>query len=155
MLDLVFTESNQRLIEINHGPALGKNDKTHLSIKWKYAIKCESLEQQSSLARNYHKTDFESMNQFFDAVEWETLSELPVQSMFDTFLSIYENACERFMPKRRAKRRRKPPWFSPEMKSLKKCKKSAWYKYLSNMHDKNSLSNYNVGSKRRNQGCKA
>ena len=60
-LDLIFTETGNRVIDIACGPALGAIEKAHQSIIWKYALK-HDLRVSRLLNRPryvYHTANFE------------------------------------------------------------------------------------------------
>ncbi|RMZ95631.1 RNA-directed DNA polymerase from mobile element jockey-like, partial [Brachionus plicatilis] len=144
-LDLIFTESGNRVIDIACSPALGDIEKAHQSIIWKYDLKHDS--RVSRLLNRpryvYHKADFELLNDFFNSINWlEDLKTLSIQSSYDKFIQVYSEACARFVPVKRTKRDKKPPWLKPDVKKAIRSKIASWDVYINSGKDESAYREY-------------
>jgi len=62
-------------------------------------------------------------------VDWETLFRgSDAEQCYESFLEVYRNVCEKFVPMRKAKNLRSPLWINKDLKKLIRLKHSLWYK---------------------------
>ena len=139
LLDLIITESKERVYELKPGRVLGGKEHGHLSMSWKYVIKNECA---NSFGDNYRRTKFNfkkgnyvGMGEFFDGIRWlEILENKNVVDCYKIFSKKFDLACELFVPKINLdkKRKTKPPWLSKELRSLMRVKSNLWHAFVAN-----------------------
>ena len=100
VLDLVITESKERVYELEPGHVLGGKDNGHLCLTWKYSLKHVISEGSLGFNRfektkyNFKKGNYDGMRSFFDSINWsEIFDKKNVGDCYKKFLEIYENAC--------------------------------------------------------------
>ena len=154
LLDLVITESKERLYELKSGPPLGGNDNGHLCLTWKYGLKTAVM---STFGENFRKTKFnfskgnyDGMRSFFDSINWlEIFDKNNVGECYKIFLGVYEDACEKFIPKINLKksRKKKPPWLSRDLRNMMRVKINLWHTFVSSGRKVELYEKYKVQSK--------
>ncbi|RNA23320.1 RNA-directed DNA polymerase from mobile element jockey-like, partial [Brachionus plicatilis] len=72
----------------------------------------------------------------------EDLKTLSVQSSFDKFIQVYSEACARFVPVKRTKRDKKPPWLKPDVKKAIRSKIASWDVYINSGKDESAYREY-------------
>ncbi|RMZ99858.1 RNA-directed DNA polymerase from mobile element jockey-like [Brachionus plicatilis] len=128
ILDLIITEAQERMDNLEPGEVLGGKENGHLSMSWRYKLKEKVKEFGYRFRRsnfNYKKGDYIRMNKFFESINWRVdLVDKNIRDSYKKFLKIYNEACERFIPKIKidANRRIRPPWLTKDLKSLMRRK---------------------------------
>ena len=140
VLDLVITESKERVYELVPGHVLGGKDNGHLCLTWKYSLKHASLNGSGDVDKfrktkfNFKKGNYDGMRSFFDRINWsEVFDKKNVGDCYKKFLEIYENACVLFIPKIdiSKKRKMKPPWLNRELREMMRVKSNLWHAFTS------------------------
>ena len=137
LLDLIITESKERVYELKQGEVFGNTEKGHLTLSWKYAVKEEHSDKFGSVFRknsfNYKKGDYGRMRSFFEKINWvQVFADKNVRECYEKFMAIYENACEKFIPKLHERRRKfQPPWLDKELRNMLRVKRGLWHKFIS------------------------
>jgi hypothetical protein len=131
-IDLVLSETPNRISELTNGPILGKITRAHVSLEWKINIKSTQFKSGfSSMRYKYKWGDYDKMNYFFNTIDWNLQTEKTVQEQYNHFMQIYNSACKQFIPlKSQRVTNYKPPWLTREIKQLIKEKYTLWKKYL-------------------------
>ena len=78
----------------------------------------------------YKKGDYEKISEHLDKVDWEEeFSEKNVQDNYSRFLNVYNEACERFIPKVgiTGSNQLKPKWLNRGIKSKIRKKLALWW----------------------------
>ena len=98
-LDLVITESKERVYELEPGSVLGGKDNGHLCLTWKYSLKKASLNSSDGGDKyrknrfNFKKGNYNGMRSFFDICNWsEIFDGKSIGDCYKKFLEIFENA---------------------------------------------------------------
>ena len=137
ILDLVITETRDRVYEIMSGCILGDTDKGHLSMTWKYTIK---KNKKNTFGENFRKSnynyktgDYLGISNYLKEINWwEIFRDKNIQECYDLFLKEYRRGCELFLnkivPKKKVNTR--PRWLNKELKSMLRVKHGLWMKYL-------------------------
>jgi hypothetical protein len=138
LLDLVITESKERVYELQSGPALGGKNHGHLCLSWKYGLKKSILNSFEDKFRqtnyNFKKGNYGGMRSFFGNINWfEIFDGKNIGDSYKLFLEIYEKACEDFIPKIKLKKKRKtkPPWLTRELREMMRQKINLWHAFVS------------------------
>ena len=138
LLDLIITETKDRVYELISGCILGDTDKGHLSMTWKYAIK---KSKNNIFGENFRKSNYNyktgnylGLSNYLNEIKWrEIFEDKNVQESYDLFLKEYRKGCEIFLnkilPKIRVNTR--PRWLNQELKAMLRVKHGLWMKYLS------------------------
>ncbi|CAF0947105.1 unnamed protein product, partial [Brachionus calyciflorus] len=133
ILDLIITENSERVYNINHGPPLGNKNKGHLTLRWDYILKPDQSTINNSFrssSYNYQHGDFDSISRLIGEINWDKLFDgLDADKMYDKFVSIYDFACSRFVPKKNLKRKDKP-WMTKDLKNKIRSKYKAWKSFI-------------------------
>ena len=133
LLDLIITESNERVYNLRQGGILGDTDKGHISMTWNYAIK-EAVERNLTFSKHsfrYNKGNYAAMSEYFCGLNWGDLLECDnTQDIYDKFLEYYNKACLKFIPKSNRSNKKRPPWITRELKAMLRTKYGLWQRYL-------------------------
>jgi hypothetical protein len=119
LLDLVITESNDRIYNICHGPPLGAVSKGHHTLFWDYTLRtCENTDSNFKSSKyNYQKGDYQSLSEFISKLNWnQILANLSADQMYEKFIEYYNLACSKFIPRKGVTKRNKA-WMTYELKS--------------------------------------
>ena len=139
LLDLVITESKERVYGMKSGPVLGVSDQGqgHLCLTWNYSLKEASSnfdDKYRTTRFNYKKGNYDVMSGFLSKINWvEFFGEENVGFCYKKFLELYNNVCEKFVPKIRLdnKRKTRPPWLSRELRAMIRVKSDIWHAFVS------------------------
>ncbi len=131
-LDLLLTDNANRISEVECGPPLSDAcNQFHVSITWRLELKTkQNISQFRRSSFCYGKGNYVSMCcEVFNA-DWAGLLEgLTVNEAYEKFVNIYNNLCEKWIPKVRHKKDgRNPPWLNSELRSMISRKKRLWKK---------------------------
>ncbi|RMZ97674.1 RNA-directed DNA polymerase from mobile element jockey-like [Brachionus plicatilis] len=128
-LDLIITDSRNRLSCLSESSPLGSSEQAHISLSFKIEIANEIKEQFFSNKYAYKRGDFGQMQLELDRKNWGELFENKnIEQCYDEFLNTYNSLCDKFIPKFKQKiNKRKPSWINPELAKLIKKKKSLWH----------------------------
>ena len=76
ILDLVITESENRILEVCTEPILGLGDYGHYGLSWKFILKNETSHLKYRPNNyNFVKGNYHGMNEFFNKFDWENFFE--------------------------------------------------------------------------------
>ena len=132
-LDLIFTESENRIDSVKAGPPLGVLlKKAHLVLSWNYNLKEFSranLEYKKSKFM-YNKGDFKKLSEFLNIQDWEKkFKDNDVQFCYSELLNIYNKGCETFIPKIdiSVDVKTQPKWLTSGMKRNMRKRLNLWY----------------------------
>ena len=131
-LDLIITDTPERMNELIMGPILGKITKAHLTIEFK--IKIKQIQKRDSFSSTKYQYRFGNYNEFsksLNANNWlEILKNLNVNSQYEIFLQKYNEAVKNFIPIKKIESKiGKPKWFNKEITKLIREKRT-WNKFF-------------------------
>jgi Reverse transcriptase (RNA-dependent DNA polymerase) len=139
-LDLVLTESNNRVYNVESGPPLNDNAKQyHVSIEWCIAtasgIRNPTFERSK---HNFRLADFNRLSQELQRTDWDILfQDKSINTCYEAFLAEYNRACDLWIPlSDKLSRKRQPAWMTKNLNHLIGLKKRLWFK-VTNTHFKN------------------
>ncbi len=130
ILDLVLTESPNRIHNIITAPPLGSTKKEHLhsTLLFSYNLQCNhDTKVIKKIKYIFRKSNFAEIN---DSMLRLNLEEDSVTDKYTTFLTSYEAAIKKHTPiiDNSSYRKIKPKWFNKELKTLAKKKITTWNK---------------------------
>ena len=136
-LDLIITESKERVYELEQGKILGDAESGHVSISWNYGLGSnnqsgERIKRFSRSRYNYRKGDYIGMNEHLNKINWDELFKgANVQEQYNILLNEYETVCEKYLKKMRdvGGRKERPPWMNDDIKGLIRQKANLWKRY--------------------------
>lgn len=100
----------------------------HISIRVPQA--CTYFDTADSTYYDFGRTDFTSMKNFLEGVDWDmVLAGRDANSAAKIFSDILSYAIDQFTPKRHKQPKIYPPWSNPHLKRLKSIKRSNLKKY--------------------------
>ena len=99
ILDLVISESDDRIDEIIHLPPVTSLKKSHHVLKWDFKVHSEPLNDYRTEKRVFSKGDYVKMSEHFESIDWQkSFLGLNVNDCYDTFLNVYDDACNKYIP---------------------------------------------------------
>ena len=108
ILDLLLTCSPERIFSIRHEAPLGDLKCAHDVLTWDFAVATASRATESRRRLNYNRADFEALSREFSQYDWASLlGKFDVNSCYEKFLIVYNNACAKYVSRTRAKRVRR------------------------------------------------
>ena len=126
-LDLLFTNEEGMLTELDYHPAIGKSD--HIVLRFKLA--CYTQKTGSSLERlNFHRANWNKLKGILAKVNWECLTTLDIESAYKFFHNTLCKAVADCIPSSRHSRGRKNIYTNSKALKLKKRKNHLWTKYM-------------------------
>ena len=131
ILDLIFSENEDRILNVEAGPPLSNYSKTyHISINFSIQLNNQNSRYNfSSKKFSFRKAKFVDISNFFNNINWSNFFyNKNVDECYNMFLKKYYEACALFIPVNENKRNKflKTPWVAKESKILIKQKKRLW-----------------------------
>jgi hypothetical protein len=134
ILDLVLT-TNEALVEDVHiTEPIGGSD--HNTVTFSMCIQPQVVNWETEYL-NYKCADFKSMRSLLSNSDWAKLFEdKHIDQMWNIFYEVLQSAVNRFVPKKRRGKVRKPRWWTKKIEHLRKRKLALWKRYTtSNDYD--------------------
>lgn len=135
-LDLILTNDESLVAEIQHEAPIGKSDHACLLT----TLQIEMPEQKSKTMKwNYKQADFNKMNeQLQESLNDKIDGYSCAQGQFDVFLAEVKDAIAKHVPQTRLNHHhRNKPWISKDIKALLRQKQACWKRYVLTGLDKN------------------
>ena len=132
-LDLVFTNQEYAIDQVEAKAPLGKSD--HLILIWDYQFQsdCYSTMQlpESVLKRNFNKGRYDAMNNELQGVDWALRDDMNVDEMWSTVKDVLDASIEKHVPplKRKKNQCKSAPWWTKKLTKEVKNKQALWKKY--------------------------
>jgi hypothetical protein len=129
-LDLVLTESNDRVFNVEAGPPLSDDsNQFHVSINWHLAVassRSGPVFERSSF--NYNKGDYEKLTRELNVIDWDTLfADKNTNECYELFTNEYDRLVSLCIPKQSSLARKiQPPWMTRTLNHLIATKKRLW-----------------------------
>ncbi|CAF1120063.1 unnamed protein product, partial [Brachionus calyciflorus] len=132
VLDLIITESSDRILDIESSPPLGNVQQGHLVLEWIYRTCSNSKKNLSSLNSdfNFRKADFLSMSSEFSNRDWPGIFKNKTSNeMYEAFINEYNDICNICVPLKSKKTKKfRPKWLNSSLKELSDEKNIFWLK---------------------------
>lgn len=130
-LDLIITDSAERIEEVGSEGNIGSTAQGHAMLTWKYTSTQSDINEpvtETPTKLAYKKGNYEQLTNFINKINWEKLfRDLDVEKCYTKFLEIYEQLCSKAIPlKGKSPGRLSPPWVDKEVKQLSNLKKQLW-----------------------------
>lgn len=130
LLDLVFTNEENMIDEINYLPGLGKSD--HLILQ--FNLECYTTNNTSSKRKyNYFKADYEVLSAKLNAIDWQLqMDGKNTSEMWECFTDNINQLVEENVPvcKTNPANRPKTPWINEPALASIRHKRCTWKKYM-------------------------
>lgn len=127
LLDWVITDNPDIIDDLSLNPPLGEKG-DHCIILFKIDITCDNVRYGDLL--NYYQANYEGMKNKLKDIDWdEKLISKSVEESWKLFLDILKALIEKFIPKRKCKKRKSQPWINQEIKIAIKEKNRVWKRY--------------------------
>ena len=137
LLDLIFTNEEHMVSDLNYLPGLGSSD--HLQIN--FVFNCFIDVSKSSFNKlNFFKGDFKSMNQILQDIQWnQLLGGLSLEESWDCFADKINNSIRKYMPvsKTNSDTSKARPPMTRQCATAIKNKHCKWVRYKYNRTDSN------------------
>ena len=119
LLDLVLTNDENFIIDIEHSAPLGLSDHDLLKIKLNIP---KLLPKSKDIPRyNFHKSIFTELREYISSVDWENINSMNIEDAWNYFKKNLHQGFEKYVPKKKKFDRKKPVWLNQKcMKSIKK-----------------------------------
>ena len=149
VLDLVFSNGEEMIEEINHSAPLGKSH--HHVLSFNFKAYCESTRTTSRL--NFSRGDYDRLRQLIAEVDFTNLQEMSSNEAWNYFKEKVFEAVEMCIPRKTTNpnRRSKPVWMNDNIKDKLKKKRQTYQKY---MRTRNA-EDYKIYARARNQAKQA
>jgi len=131
-LDLIITESDNRILNLISNPPLAKIKKGHLILEFSYVVCGHTKIEQNynSNKLNYNKADFKEINNRMSDIKWPD-GACNIDQIYSCFTEKYDTSCQANIPKSNSsKRKATNPWVTRDLIDLIKLKKKLWHKTL-------------------------
>ena len=128
-LDLIFTNEDEMIENITSEAPIGLSD--HVGISFELVLSTNIIRQRHEAnTLNFGKSDYEQMNAVFKAINWtDIFKNKAVESMWQSFKSLYNKVITRFTPLFDPTKKTKPPWRTSRVNRECTKKKVLWNKY--------------------------
>lgn len=126
-LDLVFSNEEGMVSNVSYHPGLGKSD--HVVIKFR--LNCYSPSTESrGIKYNLDRGNYEQMAEKIREIRWEETERLDLKNHYLFFVSNLKQVMDDFIPKLRARRKKKNIYMTRFAMSLRKKKSKLWKIYM-------------------------
>ena len=123
VLDLLLTNEEGMLTELQYLPGLGKSDHVVLS----FQLACYTSPSESNTARlHFHRADFRKMNGLIAGTDWQRLGSSNVGEGYKVFKESLDNIIATCIPVARSRQARKSIYLNSSALKLRKLKNSLW-----------------------------
>ena len=128
LLDLVISNDDDYIVNIDHLPPLGKSDHDLLSVSLN--IPKEAPEGSSAEANFcFRKTNFTSFKKYLNDTDWEVLHDLPCEEATAHFENVLYVGFDKFVPEQKKTKKKQPFWLNKKAMRLLKKKYVLYKKY--------------------------
>ena len=130
ILDLVLTNNEALISDVNHLTPLGKSDHEVLTFSLYVADRKESEKIETKFDMN--KGNFEQMRVEFSQIDWACLDDLSVEQCWVKLKALIQTSMERCIPKTKVTKckRLKPKWLDSITLRVIKKKHNVYQKFL-------------------------
>ncbi|RNA35961.1 RNA-directed DNA polymerase from mobile element jockey-like [Brachionus plicatilis] len=145
-----FSQNKKKKHYVNDSAPLGAREQAHIRLTWEYQLATCTSEVSTSSRYKYNQGEYAKLNKAFETANWDKLfTEQDVNRCYNSFISIYNSACDTFIPKIKHHKviRKKVPWMNQELKQLIMKKKLAGTKFEP---QEEKIVSYNLNTLRQN-----
>ena len=141
-LDLIISDTPERISELAFTAPLGKTKQGHLCLTWNYHLSQPiKQERTSSIKFALKKGNYDKINQKFIDQNWDELfNHKTTNECYNLFQEKYNEACEEFIPKKSQQSiRQRAPWMNNVVLNIIKKKRKLHYQLQSNRFKSSKL----------------
>ena len=132
-LDLIFTKGIQAVTDLGYKTPLGKSDHVVIEFKLSWGEGTRRNENHRREWLNYSKANYNQLRQYFTNTNWKKVYETKdIEKKWSTFLNIYNEGIQKWVPKRTTKEQAKNDWFNGRCFAARKEREEAWNKWRRN-----------------------
>ena len=132
-LDLLFTNDELMISDVRYEHPIGKSDHVVLVFSFHGGEINDSSQDNSAAKPLWYKTDFKSLDNFYNSVDWSLeLEGLNVEDAWTKFKRIYDDGISRHVPYKdssNGKKKDKQPWFRKKVKDAVRLKSILFKKH--------------------------
>ena len=126
ILDLVLTNDDTAVNDIEHRDPLGKSDHEVLVIE----LSTQSDNSKSCKDKyNFFKSDFASLQEHLDSIDWSEIVDMDTDDAWLFFKNTLHNAYIKYVPKCSPKHKKQPIWLNNKSMKLIKRKYNLYKRY--------------------------
>ena len=125
LLDLIITNEEGMVNNLEHNPALGESDHECLD----FFLDCYKEKPRSKPQPNYYKADFTTIIKRLEKVDWKKELKGDFLERYRTFLMIMSKALEGCIPERTGKLKKRNMYMTKDTLKLKDLKAKLWKRY--------------------------
>jgi hypothetical protein len=141
-LDLIISDTPERISELAFTAPLGKTKLGHLCLTWNYHLSQPiKQERTSSIKFALKKGNYDKINQKFNDQNWDELfNHKTTNECYNLFQEKYNEACEEFIPnKSQQSIRQRAPWMINVVLNIIEKKRKLRYQLQSNIFKSSKL----------------
>ena len=151
-LDLIFSNEQGMVDNVEHNPPIGKSHRVVL--QWRINCYCElQIIQKESI--QYHRGDYEGFNEYLSQQVWSLMDGKSVTDQWDNFEDIMKRGMDIYIPHRTVDmantKSRKPLWMNRKALAKVRKKTESYKRYLETREGRD----YELYYKARNQARRA
>ena len=126
-LDLVMTNEEGMLTDLQYSPGLGMSDHVLLSFK----LACYTVQSVCTDKRlNFHRADFDKLNEKIYETDWDKLKTSPVEDGYSMFKDKLDCIVASCIPEAKSSQSRRNIYMTSGALHLRKKKNSLWQKSM-------------------------
>ena len=126
VLDLVITNEEGMVTNINHCPGIGKSDHECLI----FDLRCnKQMLEKETIAYNFFKGNYNKIEENIRRINWDNILSGDVNDSCAKFLSCIDKEVKENIPKRRVSSKKKSIFMTPACFKLRKTKLNLWKYY--------------------------
>ena len=130
LLDLIITDTPDRITDISFTAPLGKSD--HVCLVY-YIDGSYDSQSHSKESKNYYRGNYVQITEDIAAIDWEDkLNDMDVNDSWDLFCSVISTSVNQNIPNSRATPRNRQKWMTKDTDQAIKDKHRAYNKYRKN-----------------------
>lgn len=132
-LDLIISESGNRINHVKCGAPLGNTIQGHFTLRWEYNLASHHETKFRSIKYSLRKGDYTGLNVHFEKLNWEVkLHNKNADEMYDMFCNEIYEALEKYLPKLSLNpiKSKHKPWINGEVLRLASKKKRLFFMNL-------------------------
>ena len=136
-LDLLVSDSPERVCNLLQQAPLGNSKQGHVSLKWSYNTASVTHLRFQRSKYNFAMGDYEKFKSFTESLDWIKFFEgCTTNECYERFLEKYNDWSIQCIPTKALGTKRMKPWLTKEIRDLISLKKSLWKKQQSTFKSK-------------------
>ncbi|MES9884124.1 MAG: reverse transcriptase family protein, partial [Sedimenticola sp.] len=134
ILDLIFTNEESMVSNLEYLPGLGKSDHRLLTFDYN----CYTQPHDAGPQRlNYYKGDYTAINEYLQSVDWDDAPITSVDGYWEFLSGKIDLSMKEHIPISRSRACFRKPWMNKDTAKAVDKKRRAWVKYQNQRNDTN------------------